>query len=259
MSKIDVYREALRALEQWDAFLLQESGLPGPRGNIELAQAVAEEGHEALFVRYLAFGPETAPTNSPYEFLAFCGVVGLGRVLAEGKKEVLQTLRSCSSDPRWRIREGVAMALQRFGREDMDALLQEMETWSKGNWLEKRAAAAALCEPDLLRDGKHVEAVLWVLDGITDSIRRAEDRRSDEFKALRKGLGYCWSVVVAAAPDRGKEMMEKWLSSDDKDVIWIMKQNLRKNRLARMDAEWVKRWETRLGVVQKQRCIFQAF
>jgi hypothetical protein len=109
------YRETLRTLEDWDSFLLEESGLPGPRGNLELAQAVADEGDETLFRRYLSFDAEKAPVNSPYEFLAFCGAVGLGRLLAEGKTEVLETLRLCASDPRWRMREGVAMALQRFG------------------------------------------------------------------------------------------------------------------------------------------------
>jgi len=248
MSKIDEYREILTTLENWDLFLLRESGLPGKRGNLELAQAVADEGSEELFERYLSFDPGKAPVNSPYEFLAFCGVVGLGRLLSEGKMEILKTLRPYASDPRWRIREGVAMALQRLGRVDMDLLLREMEQWSKGNLLEKRAAAAALCEPKLLHEGKHIERVLQILDEITTSIQSTEDRKSDEFKALRKGLGYCWSVAAVALPDEGKKMMERWFSSNDKDVLWIMKENLRKKRLTRMDAGWVEKWKVRLGM-----------
>jgi hypothetical protein len=155
---------------------------------------------------------------------------------------------SSASDPRWRIREGVAMALQRLGEVDVDSLLQEMEKWSKGNLLEKRAAAAALCEPKLLREEKHTERVLRILDEITASIQGIEDRKSDEFKALRKGLGYCWSVALVAFPEEGRKMMERWFSSDDKDVLWIMKENLRKKRLTRMDAEWVARWKVRLGM-----------
>jgi hypothetical protein len=160
---------------------------------------------------------------------------------------MLNTLRPYASDPRWRIREGVAMALQRLGRVDMDSLLQEMETWSEGNLLERRAAAAALCEPSLLRKEKHIERVLQILDEITASVQRLEDRKSDEFKALRKGMGYCWSVAVAASPDTGKKAMERWFSSDDKDVLWIMKQNLKKKRLARMDAKWVEKCTVQLG------------
>ncbi|MCP4540696.1 MAG: hypothetical protein GY832_26455 [Chloroflexi bacterium] len=248
MGKTETYRETLGTLDHWDTFLLQESGLPGRRANLELAQAVAQEGDEKLFVRYISFDPEKAPTNSPYEFLAFCGVVGLGRLLSEGKMEFFETLRLHSSDPRWRIREAVAMALQHLGRVDMDALLQEMTRWSQGNLLEKRAAAAALCEPNLLCEEKHIQAVLQILNEITASIQYVENRKSDAFQALRKGLGYCWSVAVVASPDQGTETMEKWFAGDDRDITWIMKQNLKKKRLVRMDAAWVKRWQAQLGM-----------
>ena len=68
------------------------------------------------------------------------------------------------------MREGVAMALQRLGDLDMDALLAEMEIWSRGNWLEKRAAAAAVCEPRLLTRPEQPRRVLHLLDGITASV-----------------------------------------------------------------------------------------
>lgn len=246
MRKTDRYRETLRTLEDWDAFLLAESGLPGPRGNLELAQAVADEGEAPLFQRLLAFDADKAPTNSPYEFLAFCGVVGLGKLVAQGDAAWLPTLRRHASDPRWRIREAVAMAMQRLGEADMDALLDAVEEWSGGNPLEKRAAAAALCEPRLLRQEQHGQRVLQILDEITASIPDIQDRRGDAFQALKKGLGYCWSVAVAAFPAEGKRRMETWFSSDDKDIRWIMKENLKKNRLARMDAVWVDLWKARL-------------
>jgi hypothetical protein len=248
MSKVDEYRERLRQLDDWDSFLLRESGLPGPRGNIELGRAVAEDGDEQLFRRYLSFEAATAPTNSPEEFLAFCGVLGLGRLLAEGRMDVLRTLRQCASDPRWRVREAVAMALQGWGEADMERLLKEMQAWSKGNFLEQRAAAAALCEPRLLNDPTQGRKVLRLLDDITNSIEKVHERRGDEFMALRKGLGYCWSVAVVALPEEGKPLLEKWLGSEDRDILWIMKENLRKKRLERMDKEWVRRLQTRLGM-----------
>jgi hypothetical protein len=243
MSKKDDYRDKLRTIENWDSYLLKESGLPGPRGNIELAQVVADEGNLTLFQRYVGYTAVTAPTNSPYEFLAFCGVVGLGRLLAEGHTDLLPALRGHASDPRWRIREAVAMALQRLGDVDMDQLISAMQEWSIGTPLEQRAAAAALCEPRLLRQPDHAGAVLQILDEITATIERVTDRRSDDFRALRKGLGYCWSVVAVALPAEGKTLMEKWLVSADKDIQWIMQTNLKKARLARLDSEWVKKWQ----------------
>jgi hypothetical protein len=248
MSRIDQYRDMLRSLDGWEPYLLAESGLPGPRGNIELAQAVADEGNEALFRLLLSFDAIAAPTNTPQEFLAFCGVVGLGRLVAEGRHDLVHDLRRHANDPRWRMREGVAMALQRWGRVDMDGLLAEMAAWSEGTLLEQRAAAAALCEPALLRNPAHVERTLQVLDAITASVAKATDRHSEAFHALRKGLAYCWSVAVAALPEAGKPMMERWLGSEDRDARWIMRQNLAKQRLVRCDASWVADSLSRLAV-----------
>jgi len=245
--KTDRYRHTLRTLPDWDAYLLAESGLPGPRGNLELLQAVADEGDAALFQRYLSFDPDQAPANSPHVFLAMCGVVGLGRLLAEGQTDTLETLRRYASDPRWRIREAVAMALQRLGDHDMGALLRSTKEWSKGGPLEQRAAAAAVCEPRLLREARYARRVLRLLDRITTSVSRVSDRKSGDFKVLRQALGYCWSVAVAALPADGKRMMAQWFSSHDRDVIWIMKENLKKDRLMRMDAEWTTTWRTRLS------------
>jgi hypothetical protein len=77
--------------------------LPGPRGNIELAQAVADEGDLATFDRMI---------ETDDEYLVFCGVIGLGRVLAEGT-DVLSRLRGNAVDARWRVREAVAVAGER--------------------------------------------------------------------------------------------------------------------------------------------------
>ena len=40
-------------------------------------------------------------------------------------------------------------------------------------------------------------------------------------------------------PAEGKPALEHWLASEDADVRWIMRENLKKNRLAKMDAAWV--------------------
>lgn len=237
----NAYREKLLALDNWDPFLLEESGLPGPRGNIELAQVVADVGNLQLFQQYASYTADRAPVNSPYEFLAFCGVLGLGRLLAEGNTDLLKDLRIHASDPRWRVREAVAMALQRLGDVSMDQLLGAIEGWSKGSPLEQRAVAAALCEPRLLGKTTHARAVLQILDGITVSLERSENRRSEDFRVLRKGLGYCWSVAVAALPDEGKALMEKWIGTADRDIQWVLRENLKKTRLTRLDSEWVKK------------------
>jgi hypothetical protein len=242
--KPENYRQQLRALHNWDQFLLRESGLPGPRANLELVQAVADEGTLDLFQRYLTYTPDRASTNSPEVFLTVCGVVGIGRLLAEGDVDQLAVLRDCANDSRWRVREAVAMGLQRWGDADMPALLMTMSDWVKGTLLERRAAVAAVCEPRLLKDHTCAKRALKLLDTITTSIVREADRKAEDFKTLRQALGYCWSVAVVASPLAGKPAMEKWLVNPDADVAWIMRENLKKSRLLRMDAQWVKEWSS---------------
>lgn len=239
MSKVDDYRAELKTLDSWDDFLRHESCLPGPRANLELAFAVAREGTEDLFLRYAGLEVEEAPQNTPEEFLPFCGVLGLGYLAARGGGQYFPILRLKASDPRWRIREAVALGLQKYGQDHFEELIELMIQWSQGNLLERRAVVAALCEPDLLIDLDHARRILDIIQEITASILAEMDRKTADFKTLRKCLAYGWSVLVAAQPSIGKPVMEEWIRSDDADIRWIMKQNLKKKRLLKMDEDWV--------------------
>jgi hypothetical protein len=222
-SRVDVYRAELRDLKDWEPYLKKHSRLPGPRANLELVQAVGDEADSDRLWRFSA---------SADEFLALCGTAGLGRVALMEPDTVMTWLRELASDRRWRVREGVAIALQRIGRESMPHLLAEMQAWAGDGPFVQRAAAAGLCEPDLLRQSSNAVHVLAILDRITSSLAASADRRNDEFKALRQALGYCWSVAAAAAPDNAKPYFEKWMQSNDRDVAWVMKSNLGKARMA---------------------------
>jgi hypothetical protein len=237
MTKTADYQQHLKKLDDWVLYLKKNSGLPGPRGNLELAHAVAETGTREQFEYFLTFDGKE---NTPEVFILFCGIVGLGK-LAAHHPELFDCLRGYATDPRWRVREAVPTGLQLTGDQNMDLLIQEMKKWINGNWYEKRAAAATLAEPRLLKQPKHAKQVLQILDTITSSMETKEATRDDAYKVLRQGMGYCWSVAVVALPDTGKPIMEKWLDSSDKDVRWIMKENLKKNRLIKMDADWVKK------------------
>jgi hypothetical protein len=239
MAKVEEYRQALRALPEWEPFLLEHSGLPGPRGNLELAAAVADLADEATLQRWAALGPDEAPFGSADEFLPVCGVVGLGRLLAQGDRSLLEELRRHASDPRWRIREAVAIALQRFGDSDFPALLEEMQAWASGTPLERRAAVAALCEPRLISRPESAREVLALLERVTAELPSL-DRQDEGFKTLRQALGYTWSVAIVALPDEGKPRFENLLASEDTDIRWLVRENLRKKRLERMDPRWVE-------------------
>jgi hypothetical protein len=219
VTKVERYRETLRRLDRWELFLLGESGLPGPRANLELARAAGEEADEALLLRLV---------GSDEEFLVLCGAVGLGRLVAAGKSRHLARLRELASDPRWRVREGVVLALQRWGDDDFDAMAAEAERWGDGSPLEQRAAVAAMCEPRLLRASEAARRALDLVERVTASLPNSRDR------VLRKALGYCWSVAVAALPEEGLRRFEQLERSSDPDVQWVVRENLKKARLARL-------------------------
>ena len=240
------YRQQLAGLADIEAFLLKESRLPGARGNLELAQAFALEAPQDLIVTYAGRTEADAPGNTPQGFVAFCGVLGLGRLAAEGDQAALDQLTLRASDRRWRIREAAAMALQMVGRSDSNRLRRAVIHLALGDRYQQRAAVAALCEPDLLGDPELAGYALDVLDTLTAGLAGADDRRSPGWQALRKTLGYGWSVLIVAAPAEGRRRFSAWLDRPDPDVRWLLRENLRKARLARFDPNWVAACQQRL-------------
>jgi hypothetical protein len=109
MTKIEDHRAALVGLRDWTPYLAAHSALPGPRANLELVAACGEEADTARAEELIA---------SNDEFATVCGLVALGRHLGNGDERHLEVLRSHAADARWRVREGVAMALQRAGDDD---------------------------------------------------------------------------------------------------------------------------------------------
>jgi hypothetical protein len=248
MPRTDEYRRTLEKLKDWTPFLLKHSGLPGPRGNLELAAVVAELADKKRIEEFLSIPPGQAKENTARVFLVFCGVSALGKRIARGEHKLFTRLRKYASDPRWRVREAAAIALQYVGDADMDLLLKEARAWSSGDWYERRAAAAALAEPRLLKDAKDARRVLQILERITTSMESAGAGRDEGFKVLRQAMGYCWSVAVAALPAEGRPAMQKWLKSRNPDVRWVMKENLKKSRLVKMDAAWTRACIEKLGM-----------
>jgi hypothetical protein len=222
-ARVEGYRGELRVLQDWEPYLKKHSGLPGARANLELVEAVGEEA-DADRLWHLSASSD--------EFLALCGTAGLGKVALMEPATVMTRLRELAADPRWRVREGVAIALQRIGRESMPHLLAEMQAWAGDGAYVQRAAAAGLCEPALLKENQYAVETLMILDQITISLAANHDRKDEGFRVLRKALGYCWSVAAAAAPENALPYFEKWMQSTDKDVAWVMKSNFAKARMA---------------------------
>lgn len=176
MSKKESHRQDLARLlddflktgdeEATAEYLVSNSSLPSPRANLELAEAFAEVAEDCsiehaeelwdLCLKLIDVSPDEAPVNSPREFLPFCGSCAIGVIGSVSPaffKEALSRLQELADDPRWRIREAVAMGIQKLLARQSRNTLKELERWIKGNkWLVMRAVAAGVAEPALLRN-----------------------------------------------------------------------------------------------------------
>ncbi|HEY85995.1 MAG TPA: hypothetical protein G4N96_12885 [Chloroflexi bacterium] len=270
MGKKDNHKQDLRALfegfyetnevGELTTYIASNSALPGRRANLELAAAfsevvesVAEEEADALWTlcaKLVQISADEAPVNTPEEFLPFCGVIGLGSVGAASPTrlaEALAIIKKLANDPRWRMREAVGGALHRLIAAQSEITLAELETWvAEGSLLEVRAVAAGIADPSLSENETLARWALTQHKKIIERVLAEKDRKSDDFRTLRKALGYTLSLVVQALPEDGFAYMSQLAAWQDKDILWIVKENLKKNRLIKHFPQAVKTIKERL-------------
>ncbi|HEY0247741.1 MAG TPA: HEAT repeat domain-containing protein [Gryllotalpicola sp.] len=212
-------------------YLDDNSGLPGPRANLTLVDAFADVAPEEIVWQL---------SGSPDEFRRLCAAAALGRLYLErpGDEQVIARLTELAADDSWRVREGVAMALQRVGDDDPALMLGLVDGFLAGTARVVRAAIAGICEPRLLRRPEMAQAALDACARATDHLCAVpfDQRRREDVRTLRQALGYCWSVAVAADPEHG---LERWTelearAESDADVTWIVNENRSKARLQRL-------------------------
>jgi hypothetical protein len=248
--------------DELESVLLAKSGLPGPRANLALAAAFADciaaegatEPQWALLTDWLAIAEDEAPTGHPCVFLPFCATQALGAIYpaasVERRDEIAARLREVANDGRWRMREAVSLALQRIGERDFAALTSILESrLPDASFLELRAIVAALAHPPLLRSAENVRFCLAMTEGVVANVATVDSaaRKSDAFAALKNGLGFAPSLFVAALPEEGFPMLERWARSGDRDLVWIVRENLKKDRLNRPFPAEVARVAAALG------------
>ncbi len=232
-------------------YLREQSRLPGTRANLELVNslsdllaAVASEQPDQVWMllNYLVQDEKTVVSNTPDEFVVLCGVVAFGAcatVRQEWHTEVFEILKHFASSSSWRVREGVAIALQRLLPVNPQKTIEFLlELARKGNCFQQRASIAAIAEPSLLQTPAMIDAALEIQRLVLERLHAlpAAVRKREDVRALRQSLGYTLSVVAAAAPEKGFALMRDCAGWSDPDVNWILRENLRKKRLAKFVA-----------------------
>ena len=265
MGKKEIYERELvpliqRYLENGDEtrlleYLTGRSNLPGPRANLELLGAFGDLFSKRCRekpVSYWELAMKLAGTSrnfegrdEPAEFDILCGIVGLasvGAALLQYRARAETQMRGYSHSARWRTREAVAMGLQRMIRSDAGKTLGELESWVEGedDWLAMRAVAAGVAEPALVKDRSVAERALDLQRKILSRIASAGKREGEEFRALRQTLGYSLSVVVKEIPKEGFGYLRQIARGGDPDIKWIVRENLKKDRLVKNFLDEVK-------------------
>lgn len=234
--------------------LVRHSGLPGARLNLSLvggfAAAVGEvacrpdppvAALEALLDRWAALPEQQAPVDRPEVILPCAAVAAYGEVGAvrpDWWDDEVAKLAVAATDGRWRVREVVALALQRLLDADWDRTARVLLEWAAADDpLVVRAAAAAVAEPPLLRSEERWAAAAQVQGRAVDRLRAypAQARRTPPVRVLRQALGFTVSVVVAASGDFA--LLEDMAASGDPDLRWVARENLKRRRLRRWPAQ----------------------
>lgn len=242
-------------------YLMEHSNLPGPRGNLELLNEFADavggiitqpdppvEALEGLLDGWAALSLEEAPVNHPREILPAAAVLAYGEAAVSRPdwwEEEVAKLRRAAANLRWRVREMVAAALQRMLATDWERAYAALTAWlDDDDPLVIRAAAAGVAEPPLLNDPTRADNALTIQRKAVERLAQypPEMRRNEPVRTLRQALGYTVSVAVAVSPDAGFRLLEQLAASDDSDVRWVVRENLKKNRL--------QPWADRVAAIQ---------
>ena len=243
------------AYEILEEYLRACSNLPGPRGNLELANAFADclkakqnidDNLWKTLNKWTGITAEDTPADSPKEYIPFCAVQALGAIYtfadSEKKERIIELIKSAANDTRWRVREAAAIGLQWIAESDFNQIELIINRWiDDSSLLERRAIIADLSHPPVLHEKRNVLFCLTITDRILEDLLNlpSETRKTEEFRVLKKGLEYAISVFVANLPDKGFEFLEKWAQSNDSDIRKIIKSNLGKSRLTKKYSQQV--------------------
>lgn len=219
------------------------SGLPGPRMNIGVALAFANEcaargrAADKVIDKLASLDAELAPGASELEFLPVCGVVAVGVRAAKEKDrkaraKALAFLHDMTEDLRFRVREAAAASLARIGGSDPDGTVREVASWMDG-YFQAAGVLRALAEPGWLDAIQDAESVIERLDEAFILARDAPRSavRWPGWKALHEELGRVVAPVAARFGVPVFDKMIEWSAVEMPELREAIEKNLRDGKL----------------------------
>jgi hypothetical protein len=230
-------------------YLREHGGLPGAHANLELAENVSHllaaalprnaDGVHSLINYFVNGDRRMVGGNTPAEFVMVCGIFSYGVCAVAHpawREEAFSLLHHYARSPYRRIREGVMVAYQQLLDADPQPVLARLKALMlEGNYVQQCVAVTTLSEPRLLYHAETLSVALELQRLALEHVRNAPtaDRKKEGFRALRRALGFTLSVITAAEPEQGFALMRECAAWNDPDITWILRENLKKKRLAR--------------------------
>lgn len=230
-------------------YLREHYRLPGARTNLDLANDLSNTlaaaiplhaGEVHSLINYFANGDRRAIAgNTPAEFVMYCGIISYGVCAAshpEWRDETCSLLKHYARSPHRRIREGVMVAYQHLLDVDFHMAVRHLrDLMIFGSFVQQCVAITTLTESRFLYNAELLASALEFQRIALEHIRAgtAAERKKEGFRILRRALGFTISVITVATPEQGFALMRECATWNDDDVTWILRENLKKKRLAK--------------------------
>jgi len=218
-----------------------KSGLPGPKPNYPLAQAVAEQiaafGRKGnKLVRALCdLDPDHAPAEHSRVFLPICGVFSLAARWKANldRPGAMARLQALAEDERRPVREAVVHALRSMIGAADESFFEALSAWMDG-YLQAATVLDALSERHVLDGMKEPERVLGFLDrafALAESAPRAH-QRTQGYRVLVRVLGEAPASILNRFPDEVAEWLAERATTKSRDLREAVERGIERARKA---------------------------
>lgn len=257
MLKKEIYNRDLSEFFQeknyeWlEKYMLENSSLPSPRANLELAKEFAiffdecqNKDFYSILEKWININEDFLENDSKEVFLIFASLQAYWHIMAclnkDEQKKYLEIFEEKMNSNLWRVREACVIWLQDFWEKDTLSLLEYLNyLYNRANKKQKRAIFAILAHYPILKNKEATKLSLDLTDKILKEILDYDKQtlKEEDTRILLKTMEYVISVFIVFAPENWFKIIEKYLQTWNPITTKIIKKNLLKKRLSSFSEE----------------------